>query len=186
FPGSQPSISSNGSDPSSGIMWALRSDNYGSNGPEVLYAYNAENITTPLWVSTNVTGRDAIGGSSVKFTFPIVTNGHVYAGSAGSLAVYGLLPAHDTAPDPLTAFQVSQIDPLAGGDTRLQLSWTNPTPNNATLIKIERAPDVDGSPGTFTQVAEVGADQTSFTDTGLQPLTRYWYRIRATNQQGDS
>src|SRR5262249_51129432 len=45
FPGSQPSISSNGTNGSTGIMWALRSDNYGSNGPESLYAYSAEDLT---------------------------------------------------------------------------------------------------------------------------------------------
>src|SRR5262249_23713578 len=78
FPGSQPSISSDGMNGSSGIMWALRPDNYGSNGPERLYAYNAENLGQLLWKSDDVTGRDAIGGSSVKFVFPIVSNGHVY------------------------------------------------------------------------------------------------------------
>src|SRR5262249_39772301 len=105
FPGSQPSISSNGTNGSSAIMWALRSDNYGSAGPEVLYAYNAENLGQLLWSSTDlaspgpgVLGCDEIGGSSVKFTFPIVTNGHVYAGSNGSLAVYGLRAAHANAP----------------------------------------------------------------------------------------
>src|SRR5262249_7972645 len=123
FPGSQPSLSSNLQDGSTGIMWALRSDNYGSAGPETLYAFNAENLGKPIWISSNVTGRDAIGGSSVKFVFPIVTNGHVYAGSNGSLAVYGLLQAHDTAPAAPVDFQVSQVAPEQGGDTRLQLSW---------------------------------------------------------------
>ncbi len=111
FPGSQPSISSNGTDGNTAIMWALRVDNYGSTGPETLYAYKAEDLgAAPLWISTDVTGRDAIGGSSVKFTFPIVTNGHVYAQSNGSLAVYGLLPvpvAAPTAPTVLAAAAAS-------------------------------------------------------------------------------
>src|SRR5262249_59589951 len=119
---------------------------------------------------------------SVKFVFPIVSNGHVYVASNGSLAVYGLLPAHSTAPDTPQNFQVSQLSADQGGDTKLQLSWTNPSPNDATLIKIERS--TDGI--TYNQIAQVGPTTTSFTDTGLKPLTRYWYRIRATNQAGDS
>jgi hypothetical protein len=184
FPGSQPSISSNGMDGSTGIMWAIRSDNYGSTGPETLYAFNAENLAAgPIWVSTDVIGRDPVGGSSVKFTFPIETNGHVYVGSAGSLAVYGLLPAHNTAPGTPTGFTVSQLPANQGGDTQLKLSWTL-ADANATLIKIERS--ATGATGPFTQVAQIGGDQTTYTDTGLMPLTHYWYRIRATNQAGDS
>jgi hypothetical protein len=183
FPGAQPSISSNGMDGNTGIMWVERVDNYGSNGPETLLAFRAEDFSTPIWTSTNVMGRDVVAGTSVKFVMPIVSNGHVYAASNGSLAVYGLLPAHSVVPDPRTDFQVLQVDPLQGGDTRLQLSWTNPD-DAATLIKIERS--AVGADGPFTQVAQVGPGQTTFTDTGLTPLTHYWYRIRATNQAGDS
>jgi hypothetical protein len=179
FPGSQPSISSNGMNGSTGVMWALRSDNYGSAGPEVLYAYSAEDLTKLLWKSNDVTNRDEIGGTSVKFTFPIVTNGHVFAGSNGSLAVYGLLTQHTTAPAAPSALAAQALSP-----TQIQLTWTNPTPNDATLIKIERS--TAGPNGPWTQIVQVGPDQTTFTDSGLTPVTHYWYRIRATNQAGDS
>src|SRR5262249_38318557 len=191
FPGSQPSISSNGMNGSTAVMWAIRSDNYGSVGPEVLYAYNAEDLGQLLWKSNDLSGaapgqfgRDAIGGSSVKFTFPIVTNGHVYAASNGSLAVYGLLAPHTVAPATPTDFQVAQVPPEQNGDTRLKLSWTNSAaPNDATYIVIQRA---TSAAGPFTEVARIGADQSSFIDTGLTPLTRYWYQIQAVNQAGSS
>jgi hypothetical protein len=184
FPGSQPSISSAGTNGSTAIMWALRDDNYGSAGPESLYAYRAENLAQgPLWTSTDVVPCGAIGGTSVKFTFPIVSNGHVYAASNGSLAVYGLLPGHTTPPATPTSFQVSRVPADQGGDTKLQLSWTNPD-SAATLIKIERS-SVSGTTG-FARIVQVCPDQTSYTDTGLTPLTHYWYRIQATNQAGDS
>jgi hypothetical protein len=183
FPGSQPSISSNGTDGSTAIMWALRGDNFGQNGPETLLAFNAENLGQQLWSSNDVPSRDATG-TSVKFVFPIVSNGHVYVGSNGFLTGYGLFPAHAAAPATPTNFQVMQLPPAQGGDTKLQLSWTNPTPNDATLIKIERS--TAGAGGPFTQVAQVGGDQTMFTDMGLMPATHYWYRIRATNEKGDS
>jgi hypothetical protein len=189
FPGAQPSISSNGTSGSSAIMWAMRSDNYGSAGPEVLYAYNAENLGQLLWKSNDlarpdptVLGCDEIGGSSVKFTFPIVSNGHVYAGSNGTLAVYGLRAAHANAPTTPTNFQVSQVPPDQGGDTRLRLTWTNPAPpNDATYIIIQRA---TAPSGPFTEIARVCAD--TFLDTGLISLTGYWYQIQAVNQAGSS
>jgi hypothetical protein len=189
FPGAQPSISSDGMNGSSAIMWALRSDNYGSAGPEVLYAYDAENLAQPLWKSddlarpdSNTLGCDEIGGSSVKFTFPIVSNGHVYAGSNGSLAVYGLRAAHTNAPATPTNFQVSQVPPEQGGDTKLKLTWTNPPPpNDATYISIKRAASASGP---FNEIARVCAE--TFLDTGLMPLTPYWYQIQAVNQAGSS
>jgi hypothetical protein len=182
FPGTQPSISSNGTTGSSAIMWALRDDGYGINGTQILYAYNAEDLTKLLWSSTDVQGRDAVGGTSVKFTMPIVSNGHVYAGSNGSLAVYGLLAANAVIPADPASLQVTQIPPTQGGDTQLQLAWN--AQNDATLFKIERS--TTSATAGFTQVAEVSGTQTSFTDTGLTPLTHYWYRIKATNQKGDS
>jgi hypothetical protein len=185
FPGSQPIISSNGSSSSAtnAIMWAVRDDNFAQNGPETLYAYNAEDLSKLLYVSNDVTGRDTTG-TSVKFVTPIVTNGHVYVPSNGFLTVYGLFPANTTAPATPGGFQVAQVSPAQGGDTKLQLSWTNPNPNTATLFKIERS--ATGATGPFTQIAQIGGDQSTFIDTGLSPLTHYWYRIRATNQIGDS
>src|SRR5262249_42297300 len=102
----------------------------------------------------------------------------------GFLTGYGLLPAHATAPAAPINLTVAQVPPAQGGDTKLLLSWTNPTPNDGTLIKIERS-SVSGTTG-FAQVAQIGPTQTSFTDTGLTPITHYWYRIRATNQAGDA
>jgi hypothetical protein len=184
FPGSQPSISSNGMDANSAIAWFMRVDNFGSQGAEQLFAYRAENFTSPIWTSNDVLNRDG-SGTSVKFTFPIVTNGHVYVGTSGFLTAYGLLPAHSTPPAIPANFQVSQVPPDQGGSTKLLLSW-NATPD-ATLIKIERS--TAGAGGPFTQIAQVGPNLTgpaSYTDSGLMPVTHYWYRIRATNQAGDS
>ena len=97
FPGGQPSISANGADPFSAIMWTLRVDNFGQRGPAELMAFKAEDLSEQIYSSNSAGLRDQFG-SSVKFTFPIVTNGHVYAGSNGVLAVFGLLPTPATAP----------------------------------------------------------------------------------------
>src|SRR5262249_33380064 len=49
FPGAQPSISANGMDPNSAIMWALRVDNFGQAGPEELLAFKVADLSQQLY-----------------------------------------------------------------------------------------------------------------------------------------
>jgi LmbE family N-acetylglucosaminyl deacetylase len=51
---------------------------------------------------------------------------------------------------------------------------------------VERAPDNAGVEGTYTQIATLGVNSTTFIDGGLTPTTRYWYRVRALNTGGNS
>jgi hypothetical protein len=107
FPGSTPSVSSSGS--TNGIVWALYNAAYCTDqstacGPTQLHVYDATNLATELWNSTQGTGNTA--GNAVKFTVPTVANGKVYVGTrgnntggvfgstsiSGELDVYGLLP----------------------------------------------------------------------------------------------
>ena len=91
--GATPSVSASSSS-ANGIVWALDSGAYGTpccaNGPAVLHAYDAANVGTELWNSSQGTGNAA--GNAVKFTVPTVANGKVYVGTRGELSVYGLLP----------------------------------------------------------------------------------------------
>jgi hypothetical protein len=94
FPGSTPSVSSVGSS-TNGIVWALDNSQYCTPdspgcGPTVLHAYDASNVSTELWNSTQGTGNSA--GNAVKFTVPTVANGKVYVPTRSELTVYGLLP----------------------------------------------------------------------------------------------
>src|SRR5439155_17626530 len=109
-----------------------------------------------------------------------VSNGHVYAGSNGFLAVFGLFPTPTTtlaAPSNLTA------TPLTGG-TQVTLTWTNnyTAASPATGNKIYRSQDGVN----FQPIATVSRTATTFTDSGLTPATLYYYRVVATNQLGDS
>ena len=97
FPGAGVSVSSNGTTAGSAIVWAIDSSQYGSPGPgpgpAVLYAFDATNISTMLYSSTQNAGRDA-AGNAVKFTVPTVANGKVYVGTSTEVDVYGLVSAN--------------------------------------------------------------------------------------------
>ncbi len=95
FPGVSPSVSSQGA--SNGILWAVDSGDYGpphptGPGPAILHAYDASNLATELWNSSQAASNRDRAGNAVKFTVPTVANGKVYVGTRSEIDVYGLLP----------------------------------------------------------------------------------------------
>jgi hypothetical protein len=100
FAGATPSVSA--SVTQNGIVWALDTTNYCTNGsrgcgPVVLWAHDATNAANQLWNSGAVAADAA--GDAVKFTVPTIANGRVYVGTRGNnttvpgeLDIYGLKP----------------------------------------------------------------------------------------------
>jgi len=88
--GATPAVSSSGS--TNGIVWALDVGAYPS-GPAVLYAYDATDVTQPLYSSP--TSGALAAGNAVKFTVPTVANGRVYVGGQASITAFGYLPEPD-------------------------------------------------------------------------------------------
>jgi len=79
-----------------------------------------------------------------------------------------------TAPSGLAASAVST--------SQINLSWADNS-NNETGFEVDRA---TAASGPWTQIATTAADATSFSDSGLNVATTYYYRVRATNAAGDS
>jgi len=110
-------------------------------------------------------------GTSYFYVVSAVNSG----GEGPNSPVAGATPqASPNAPSNLRVSSVSS--------SRLDLSWTDNS-SNETGFKIERA---SSSAGPFTQIATVGANVRTFSNTGLTPNTTYYYRVRAFHAVADS
>ncbi len=76
----------------------------------------------------------------------------------------------------------SNLTATAISSSHIDLSWTDNSAGE-TGFKIERK---TGASGTYSQIATVDANVTTHSDTGLDPATTYYYRVRAYNTAGDS
>ncbi|MGA2241784.1 MAG: glycosyl hydrolase family 28 protein [Verrucomicrobiota bacterium] len=91
-----------------------------------------------------------------------------------------------TSPGPPSAPSTTVV-----ATNEVDLSW-NEYSSGAEGFEIERAPDAGGMPGAWAQIATVGADVTSYSDsdttveTNVATSTPYWYRVQAQNSCSDS
>jgi hypothetical protein len=84
--GTNPEISANGVD--DGIVWALDNSNFINNGPAVLYAYDAGDLSKNLFDSSAKAANQS--GPAVKFSAPVAANGKVFVPGVSQITVYGL------------------------------------------------------------------------------------------------
>jgi len=146
--------------------------------------------TAPNNIITTYTSNDGVNwtqrwqdwfGSNI--TEPFTAGLVVTANQNGSLATAtfsnitwpnGTTPSTPNIPGTLSANTLSS--------SQINLSWTDNS-NNETGFKIERK---TGAGGSYAQIATVGANVTSYNNTGLTAATAYYFRVRATNSTGDS
>ena len=118
-----------------------------------------------------------LGPNTTAATIPSLIEGTQYyyrlqGVNAGGVSAYSNEASVATvlkSPGTLTAQALSSSQVL--------LNWTDLSATE-TGFKIERRPD---SGGNYTEIATVGANATTFTDSGLLEATKYWYRVRAYN-----
>lgn len=70
--------------------------------------------------------------------------------------------------------------------TTIELFWTD-NANNEEFFIVERAEEKNGQRGSFVPIDNaINSNTTSYLNSGLAPDTKYWYRIKAKNQDGES
>ncbi len=125
YPGATPSVSSYGS--KTGIVWVIE-----NGGSALLHAYDAKDVSKPLYNSGLTNNRDAIG-SYVKFTVPTIANGKVFVGTQSGISVFGkgrwvatpvITPDAGSYSPPLT---VTITDATLGAAIHYTLDGTTPT-----------------------------------------------------------
>jgi hypothetical protein len=85
-------VSANGT--GNGILWAMQDNTYGTPDSGILRAYDAGNLTSELYNTSQAGTRDALDVAN-KFSIPLVANGKVFVVSHTQLIAYGLLPFRD-------------------------------------------------------------------------------------------
>jgi hypothetical protein len=126
------------------------------------------------------------GATTYQNTGLIASTSYIYRvrayNSAGYSAYTNTSTATTQAPPATTPAAPTSLTTTASSSTQINLSWTDNS-NNETSFKIERAP---GGTSTFSEIASVGANVTTYQNTGLTASTSYIYRVRALNTNGYS
>lgn len=76
----------------------------------------------------------------------------------------------------------SNLSATAQSTSAIGLTWSD-NANNEDNYQVQRSPNGSGS---WSTIATLGANSTSYSNTGLSASTAYFYRVRATNSHGNS
>ena len=126
-------------------------------------------------LGANVTAYNNTGLSANTTYYYVVRASNTGGSSANSAEANATtLPNAPAAPSGLTA--------TAAGSTQIDLSWTDNSGNETSFIVARSS--VSGGP--YTDIATLGADSTSYSDTGLTAGATYYYVVRASNAGGSS
>jgi transcriptional regulator CtsR len=154
------------------LSWKDNSNN--ENGFKIERKASGGSFKEIASVGKNATSYSDTSGLSAGITYTYRVKAYNNIGdsdySAAASAVTGVIPA---TPSDLEATTVSK--------SKIKLTWTDRS-NNETGFKIERR--VGG--GSYSQIATVAANITTYSDTGLSAGKTYYYRVRAYNSTGNS
>ncbi len=148
------------------------------------------------WKLVN-TADAVVDGSKTTYTWdtsttPNLTPGVTYrydifvrnsVGNSAGSNVATVTTQDTAAPDAIT--DLAATKDATNGATEIDLSWTAPDANGEAITGyvLQRK---TGSGTYATTTASIAASATSYSDTGLSPVTEYTYRLRAVNSRGNA
>jgi len=98
-PGFFTSISSNGTQPGTAVIWALARPSGGDpTTTAYLWAFDPANASAALLSAPLAAGTWPFAGNANANLVPVVANGHVFVASYGNLSIFGLSPARTKHP----------------------------------------------------------------------------------------
>ncbi len=172
------SVSSNGSNDATSILWVSHAiapcDAGGNSCPGILRAVNANDITKELWNSTLVSS-DAVGNYA-KFSCPTIANGKVYLATfSNKLMVYGLTDPPVPLPITLSSFFGERKN-----NSSVSLNWETSLEENNQGFEVQRN---DGPKGfravTFVPTkalngnSDIPLDYQLYDSNSLETVTQY-------------
>jgi len=158
------------------LAWTDNATN--EDGFEIERSTDGTTFTLLAKVGTNVTTYSNTGlTASTTYYYRVraynADGKSDYSNTASGTTLEAPAPALPAAPTNLTA--------TAASSSKINLTWTD-NATNEDGFEIERS--LDGA--SFSLRATVGANVTSYSDTGLAASTTYYYRVRAYNSAGKS
>jgi Bacterial Ig-like domain (group 3) len=157
--GATPAVSSNGT--TNGILWAQERQDILSSvsniKPSILYAFDATNVGTMFYSSTQAGNRDQ-AGPATKFVTPTIANGKVYLATLTELDVYGLLAGQSAT----TTVMSTNPNPVYGSPVTLTATVTSNggSPKGSVNFYLKNGTNLVG-------VAPLVGDQASIQINGL-------------------
>ncbi|MCE7043286.1 fibronectin type III domain-containing protein [Dyadobacter sp. CY312] len=154
------------------LTWRDVSDN--ESGFELERSTDGTNFSKVADIGANTTSHENGGLNPLtKYWYRIrAKNSGGYSGYSNVTEA----TTHDNTPNTPQNLNATPIS-----NTQINLSWGDNS-GNETGFELERS--TDGS--NFAKLTDLPANATTYQNTGLSTLTKYWYRIRAKNAVGNS